>query len=95
MPITPVIRPPVLKRMCLGHALAKSFAGDTTLAAMFTASVATMTENIANATTTGCSNLPTSLTGSQIAVPKMMVLALVISTPIAAKANMVVGSATA
>ena len=45
--MTPVIRPPVLNEMSLGSALAKSLAGETTLAAMFTASVATTTENIA------------------------------------------------
>lgn len=61
---------------------------------MLTASVATTTENIANPTTTGWSNLPTSFTGSQIGAPKMIALALVIKTPIAAKRNIVVGSAT-
>lgn len=61
---------------------------------MLTASVATTTENIATATTSGFVNFPTSLTGSQIASPKMMALALVMRTPIAANANIVVGSAT-
>ena len=41
------MRPPVLKLMCFGNAFAKSFAGETTFAAMLTASVATTTENIA------------------------------------------------
>ena len=40
MPSRPVIRPPVWKLMCFGARLAKSFAGPTTLAAMFTESVA-------------------------------------------------------
>ena len=61
---------------------------------MLTASVATTTVNIAIATTSGFVNFPTSLTGSQIASPKMIALALVMSTPIAANANIVVGSAT-
>ncbi len=58
---------------------------------MLTASVATTTENIATATTSGFVNFPTSLTGSQIASPKMIALALVMRTPIAANANIVVG----
>ena len=61
--------PPVLKLMNFGNAFAKSLAGETTLAAMFTAIVATTTVNIAIATTTGELNLPTSCTGSQIDSP--------------------------
>ena len=53
MPRMPVISPPVLKLIARGNALAKSLAGDTTLAAMFTASVATTTVNIEMATTSG------------------------------------------
>ena len=68
-PSSPVISPPVLKLMYFGKALAKSFAGETTLAAMLTAMVATTTVNIAIATITGELNLPTSCTGSQIARP--------------------------
>ena len=66
---SPVMRPPVRKLMTRGSAFAKSLAGDTTFAAMFTASVATTTENIAMPTTSGCVNLPTSFTGSQIGAP--------------------------
>src|SRR5919106_4426705 len=94
MPSTPVIRPPVLKLMNRGNAFAKSFAGETTFAAMLTATVATTTVNIEIATITGDVNLPTSCTGSQMACPKMIVVALVIMTPIAANTNIVVGSAT-
>ncbi len=94
MPSSPVINPPVRKLMNRGSAFEKSLAGDTTFAATLTASVAITTENIANATTNGFVNLPTSCTGSQIAWPYRMALALVMSTPIAANANMVVGSAT-
>ena len=42
----PVIRPPVRNEMSFGKALAKSFAGETTLAAILTDSVATTTVNI-------------------------------------------------
>ena len=55
--------------MRLGKALAKSLAGETTLAAMLTESVATTTVNMAMATTSALSNLPTSSTGSQMAWP--------------------------
>ena len=48
-----MIRPPVLKLISRGNALAKSLAGETTLAAMLTASVATTAVNIEMATTTG------------------------------------------
>ena len=65
----PVSRPPRLKVMSRGNALAKSFAGETTLAAMFTERVATTTVNIEMATITGSVNFPTSSTGSHIALP--------------------------
>ena len=52
-----------------GKALAKSFAGETTFAAMLTAIVATITVNIEMATTIGELNLPTRTTGSQIDSP--------------------------
>ncbi len=90
----PVMSPPVLKVMKRGKAFAKSFAGETTLAAMLTATVATTTVNIAMATTSGDVKRPTSFTGSQIASPKMITVALVMSTPMAAKTDMVVGRAT-
>ena len=51
MPMMPVIRPPVRNEIHFGKALAKSLAGETTLAAMFTASVATTTVNIEMAMT--------------------------------------------
>ncbi len=69
MPRMPVIRPPVLNLIRRGNALAKSLAGDTTLAAMFTASVATTAVNIEMAITSGELNRPTSLIGSQIISP--------------------------
>src|ERR1700693_2646131 len=69
MPRIPVIRPPVLKLIHLGKALAKSFAGETTLAAMLTASVATAAVNLEETDTIGALNRPTSCTGSQIGWP--------------------------
>jgi hypothetical protein len=50
MPMIPVMKPPVRKEIFLGQRLAKSFAGLTTLAAMFVASVA-MHERRASAKT--------------------------------------------
>ena len=55
------MRPPVLKLISRGNALAKSFAGDTTLAAMLTASVATTAVNIEIAITSGELNRPIEL----------------------------------
>ena len=96
----PVMSPPVLKEIQRGKALAKSFAGETTLAAMLTASVATTTVNIETATTHTCENCPTSFIGSQSCAfwsagrPEYIANAAeVIMTLIAAKTVMVVGSA--
>ena len=68
-PRMPVMSPPVLNLIQRGKALAKSLAGETTLAAMLTARVATTAVNIETATTTGLVNFPTSLMGSQMASP--------------------------
>ena len=98
MPIIPVIRPPVRNEISLGKALAKSLAGETTLAAIFTDRVATTTVNIEIATTTGCENCPTSLTGSHASAGFMfgntIKAAEVIRMPIAANNVIVVGNAT-
>ena len=51
MPSTPVITPPILKLISRGARLAKSFAGLTTFAAMFTEMVATATPNSATIAT--------------------------------------------
>ena len=69
MPIRPVTRPPVRKLIQRGNALEKSFAGLTTLAAMFTDSVATTMVNMAMATSARLSKRPTRSTGSQMALP--------------------------
>ena len=66
----PVISPPVLKRSRCGNALAKSLAGETTLAAMLTASVATTDgEHRDRDDDRRRWNWPTSWTGSQIDSP--------------------------
>src|SRR5215204_1334363 len=94
----PVIKPPVRNEIQRGKALAKSLAGETTLAAILTESVATTIVNIEIATTTGWENWPTSLTGSQsssdLAFGKTTTAAEVIKIPIAAKTTIVVGRAT-
>src|SRR3954468_3573413 len=98
IPMMPVISPPVRNEIHFGNALAKSFAGDTTLAAMLTASVATTTVNIEIAITSGCENWPTSFTGSQMSscfiCGKTMTTADVITMLIAANNVIVVGNAT-
>ena len=53
IPRIPVMSPPSRKVIARGNAFAKSFAGETTLAAMLTDNVATTTVNIEIATTTG------------------------------------------
>src|SRR5438105_15361761 len=99
MPRIPVIRPPVRKEIHFGNAFAKSLAGDTTFAAMLTASVATTTVNIETAITIGALNCATSFTGSRSSLigkrGQMMTAAEVKIRPSAAKADRVVGSADA
>ena len=64
-----MISPPVLNLINFGNALAKSLAGETTLAAMLTASVATTAVNIEMAMTSGWLKRPINLIGSQITSP--------------------------
>ncbi len=64
-----MISPPVRKLISRGKAFAKSLAGETTLAAMLTESVATTAVNMETATTTGELKRPISLTGSQMTSP--------------------------
>lgn len=68
-PTTPVISAPVRKLMNFGARLARSYAGDTTFAAMFTEMVATSTVISANSSPKTLSVLAASSTGSQIAAP--------------------------
>src|SRR5437868_13509911 len=62
IPTNPVINPPVLNEISLGARLAKSFAGLTTLAAMFTETVATPTPKSA-ITATSTRTPPDAITG--------------------------------
>ena len=62
----PVISPPMRKEILRGARCAKSFAGLTTLAAMFVASVARQSANIATTSTIGFVNFVSTSTGSQI-----------------------------
>src|SRR5262249_55083757 len=93
-PIKPVSNPPKRNVIQRGKALAKSLAGETTLAAILTESVATTTVNIAIATMIVWWNSPIKSTGSQMTLPKIIADAEVTMTPIAAKTVIVVGKAT-
>ena len=64
-----VITPPVRKLIRLGHKFEKSFAGDTTLAPMFTFKVASRIAINEITTAMGEWNRLSNCTGSQIAVP--------------------------
>ena len=66
----PVMMPPVRKLIRRGARLAKSFAGETTLAAMLVESVAMASVISARTESTGLSKRCMSCTGSQIAFPK-------------------------
>src|SRR3954462_15342370 len=81
IPITPVMNPPTRKLITLGQTWAKSFAGLTTLAAMFVASVAMQMEIIAIESVSLFSNLLSNTIGSQMAWPEMAIVALVTATP--------------
>ena len=85
--------PPVRNEMRRGARLEKSFAGDTTLAAMFIASVAMTAVSSATATRARLELRPRSI-GSQMASWNTLALALVMKIPIAAKTVIVVGRAT-
>src|SRR5436305_569160 len=69
IPRTPVIRPPVRKLISLGRAFEKSYEGLTMLAATLTDRVATASVKSAKTTTSGLSNFPVSVTGSQMGAP--------------------------
>ena len=89
-----MISPPVRKEILLGARLEKSFAGETTFAAMFIASVAMTAVSSAMATRARDSRRAPRSIGSQMASWKTIALALVMKTPIAAKTVIVVGNAT-
>src|ERR1700719_40884 len=82
MPTTPVIKPPVRNEIRLGRKLEKSFDGETTFAATFVFSVATVRAIKATNATSGWLNFPSSTTGSQIGAPNSTADADVTATPI-------------
>src|SRR5438067_979767 len=94
IPRTPVIRPPVRKLISLGRAFEKSYEGLTMLAATLTDRVATASVKSAKTTTSGLSNFPVSVTGSQMGAPYTFCVAAVISTATRGKTVMVVGRPT-
>src|SRR5438105_2712696 len=91
MPRTPVIKPPVRKLINLGRAFEKSYEGLTIFAATLTESVATARVKSAKITTSGLSNLPVSVTGSQMGAPYTFCVAAVMSTATNGNSVMVVG----
>src|SRR2546426_10640592 len=72
MPMAQVIRPPVRKLMRRGERLEKSLAGETTLAATLTLSVAISKAIIARTTAKGLPRRARTATGFQSASPKMI-----------------------
>src|SRR5437763_15926239 len=95
MPIKQVIMPPVRKLIRRGHRLEKSFAGETTLAPMFTLSVASRIAINEITTATGEGNRLSNCTGSQIAAPYIATVAEVTTIPITAYSVLVVSNARA
>jgi hypothetical protein len=91
MPITAVISPPVTYEIFRGLRFEKSLAGETTLAAMLVVSCAASTTRAAKMITAGLPMRVTSSIGSQMALPKTTMVALVTATPMNANAVMVVG----
>src|SRR5882724_491557 len=81
IPITAVMKPPVLNDIFFGQRFAKSFAGLTTLAAMFVASVAIPSATSEKIKSAGLLKWVMSTTGSQIVWPKMTAVADVTATP--------------
>src|SRR5437879_5703354 len=81
MPMAQVMRPPVRKLMRRGERLEKSLAGETTLAATFTLSVAISKAIIARTTAKGFPRRARTATGFQSASPKMMRVTEVTAMP--------------
>src|SRR4051812_23068546 len=80
-PNTPVIIPPVRNEIRCGLKFAKSFDGDTTLAATLVVRVAISSAISATNATSGSPNRPNSSTGSQIGWPNNTTEADVTATP--------------
>src|SRR5512141_2986867 len=94
-PITAVISPPVTYEIRRGERFEKSFDGETTLAAMLVVSWAASTTSAAKTITPVPPMRLTSTTGSQIASPKITMVAQVTATPMKAKSVIVVGRPSA
>jgi hypothetical protein len=92
MPMKHVIIPPVLNDINLGLIFANPFAGLTTFAAMFVESVATVIAINEIITVVVDPSLPTSSTGSPIALPKITIVAEVTAIPINENNVIVVGN---
>ncbi len=90
-----VMIPPVTKLIRFGFRWEKSFAGETTFAAMLVCSCAASTMSAAKIIKTGPPIMVTSTTGSQTALPNITIVALVTATPMNAKVVIVVGRPSA
>ena len=90
-PIIQVIMPPILNEIFRGLRFANPFAGLTTFAAMFVESVAIVSAIKAMTMAVVEPSLPTSKMGSQIALPKITIVAEVTAMPMNEKRAIVVG----
>ena len=77
--------------MCRGARLEKSFAGETTFAAMLVVSCASSTMSAPKMMTGALPIRAMSATGSQMASPNSTIVALVTATPMNANAVIVAG----
>ena len=92
IPMIPVRIPPRAKVIFDGHRLAKPLAGATTFAATLVVSVAMSRAKSDSRIAIGLSTFDSSLTGSQIASPKITAEAEVTATPMKANRVIVGGS---
>ena len=81
IPISPVMSPPVRNEILRGARWEKSFAGETTFAAMFVARVAMQRATIDRMRTAGLLKRTSTSRGSQMVSPKMTEVAEVTATP--------------
>ena len=87
-----MISPPLTKLIFFGNKFAKSFAGDTTLAAILVVRVAIINATRDIKIKTGLSNFESRIIGSQIASPYITIVAEVTAIPIKEKKAIVGGS---
>src|SRR2546425_7634897 len=91
MPTAQVMRPPARKLMRRGERFEKSFAGETTLAATLTLSVAMSSAIMARTTAQELPRRARTATGFQSASPKMIRVAEVTAIPIKEEKVIVAG----